>query len=122
MQLEIKNAQDSWVDITSYIAFGGLSGNRTDIESSNTGVNIAGTTIRDKIASKHSWSIETIPIQGITASTIETLLEPESISFRTNYSGATVVYDAYCNKVNKSLILSKANSDLFILSFELIEL
>lgn len=123
MQVYIKNTQNSWITITGYIAFNGISVSKTDIESPNTGTNILGGTIRDKIGSKRVWSIQTKPIPAATVATIENLMDRESFQFRTDSAtGALSVFTTYCSAIDKKHVVTKGDTDYYTLSFEVKEI
>ena len=72
------------VDITPYIAFGGLKWSRNDVDGVNAGRNINGKMIRDRVATKIRLDITCIPLESSVLQTILNLIYPEYV---------TVTYD-----------------------------
>lgn len=72
------------VDLNPYIAHQGVKWSRNDIEGSNAGMNIEGTTITDRIASKMRLDITLRPLKAAELRTVLEAIYPEHV---------TVTYD-----------------------------
>lgn len=72
------------VDITPYIAYGGLKWQRADVDGPNAGRTLDGTMIRDRRAIKIRWDVTCKPLTSAELSTVLTLIEPEFVLL--NYS------------------------------------
>ena len=81
MQVQIQS-NNTWHDITSYIALGGFKNSRNDIDGPNAGRNIQGTMIRDRVAQKTRIDITLIPLTHDDWSIINNYLQPVSFNFR----------------------------------------
>lgn len=64
------------VDITPYIAFGGLSWQRADVDGPNAGRNEKGDLIRDRISTKIRWDVKCKILTAQEQSTVLQLIEP----------------------------------------------
>ena len=119
MKVEIKNASNTWVDITPYIAFQGLTFSVNSIDSPDAGRDMSGLMHRGMIA------IQTIQLTKSQASTLITLLLPQSFEVRvTPYpqTNAAKTMTMYSNNVKTTYTIKCANDELMSLSFPLIEL
>lgn len=67
-------------DITPYIAFGGLSWQRSDVDGPNAGRNMQGDLIRDRIAIKYRWDVTCRPLTGQELSVVLKAIEPEWVT------------------------------------------
>ena len=124
MTVEIKNSSNNWVDITPYIAFGGLTFSRNDVDAPDAGRSMDGLMHRGRVAVKEKMNINTIPLTKAESSTIQTLLYPETISVRVNpypRTNASQTMSMYSNNVKVSYLIHRSNDDLQTLSFPLIE-
>ena len=68
------------VDITPYIAYGGLKWQRADVDGENAGRTIDGTMIRDRRATKIRWNVTCRPLTAEEVSTVLSLIEPTWVS------------------------------------------
>lgn len=68
------------VDITPYIAFGGIKWSRNDVDGANAGRMQNGEMMRDRIATKYRWDITCKPLTAAEQSRILQLIQPEYIS------------------------------------------
>lgn len=125
MKVEIKNSSNTWVDITPYIAFQGLTFSRNDVDSASAGRDMAGTMHRGRVAVKEKMNINTIPLTKAQSSSLQTLLYPETIQVRvTPYprTNAAQILSMYSNNVKVTyLIHYSSGEDMQSLSFPLIE-
>ena len=126
MKVEIYNqATSSYVDITPYIAWQGLTFSRNDIDAPDAGRDMTGLMHRGRVATKEKITIQTIPLTKAQSSTIQNLLYPETIQVQiTPYprTNAAQVLSMYSNNVKVTYIIHRASGeDLQSLSFPLIE-
>lgn len=125
MTVEIHNGS-SWVDITPYIAWQGLTFSRNDIECPAAGRDISGLMHRGRVSVKEKMNIQTIQLTSAQSAMIQNLLWPESISVRVSpypRTNAAQVMTMYSNNVKTTYVIHRENGeDLQSLSFPLIEL
>lgn len=68
------------VDITPYIAHGGIKWSRNDVDGANAGrVQEGGTMVRDRIATKYRWDITCRPLTAYEQSIVLQAIQPEYI-------------------------------------------
>lgn len=91
----------AWVDITDYIAFGGITYTRNDVDGPNAGRGLDGTMIRDRVATKGKWEISLIgTIDREKAYAIMELVYPETFYIRTDMpSGIIKQHYVYSNNI-----------------------
>ena len=114
-----------WVDITPWIAWQGLTFSRNDVDAPNAGRDMSGYMHRGRVASKEKMNIQTIQLTKSQASTLITLLLPQSFEVRvTPYpqTNAAKTMTMYSNNVKTTYTIKCANDELMSLSFPLIEL
>lgn len=126
MKVEIKNSSNTWVDITPYIAWQGLTFSRNDVDAPDAGRDMSGLMHRGRVAIKEKMNITTVQLTKAQVATLSTLLIPESVQVRvTPYpqTNAAKTMTMYSNNVKTTYIIHRANGeDLQTLSFPLIEL
>ena len=125
MKVEIKNSSNQWIDITPYIAFQGLTFSVNSIDAPDSGRDMSGLMHRGMIAIKEKMNIQTIQLTKSQASTLITLLLPQSFEVRvTPYpqTNAAKTMTMYSNNVKTTYTIKCANDELMSLSFPLIEL
>ena len=125
MKVEIKNASNQWIDITPYIAFQGLTFSVNSIDAPDAGRDMSGLMHRGMIAIKEKMNIQTIQLTKSQASTLITLLLPQSFEVRvTPYpqTNAAKTMTMYSNNIKTTYTIKCANDELMSLSFPLIEL
>ena len=125
MKVEIKNSSNQWIDITPYIAFQGLTFSVNSIDAPDAGRDMSGLMHRGMIAIKEKMNIQTIQLTKSQASTLITLLLPQSFEVRvTPYpqTNAEKTMTMYSNNVKTTYTIKCANDELMSLSFPLIEL
>lgn len=125
MKVEIKNTSNTWVDITPYIAYQGLTFSVNSIDSPDSGRDMSGLMHRGMIAIKEKMNIQTIQLTKSQASTLITLLLPQSFEVRvTPYpqTNAAKTMTMYSNNIKTTYTIKCANDELMSLSFPLIEL
>lgn len=127
MTVEIYNTSNTtWVDITPWIAWQGLTFSRNDVDAPDAGRTMDGTMHRGRVASKEKMEIKTVQLTRAQVSALETLLFPETIQVRvTPYprTNAAHTMTMYSNNVKATYIIHRANGeDLQSLSFPLVEI
>ncbi len=126
MTVEIYNtATSSWVDITPYIAWQGLTFSRNDVDAPDAGRDMSGLMHRGRVAVKEKMNIQTVTMTKAQSAALQTLLYPETIQVRvTPYprTNAEQVMSMYTNNVKTTYVIHRENGeDLQSLSFPLIE-
>ena len=125
MRFDILNSSGQWVSIVPYIKYQGIKYSRNDVDGSNAGRTISNALmIRDRLATKAKWNIETIPITSDIAEMIESLLMPEFFNVRTDYGtpGVSNTYEVYSNNVNRTPVIWRDNGTYYVtLSFPIVE-
>lgn len=125
MRFDILNSSGQWVSIVPYIKYQGIKYSRNDVDGSNAGRTISNALmIRDRLATKAKWNIETIPITSDVAEMIESLLMPEFFNVRTDYGtpGVSNTYEVYSNNVNRTPVIWRDNGTYYVtLSFPIVE-
>lgn len=82
MVFEIMDDGGTYVDITPYIAFGGIKWSRNDVDAANAGRNQQGNMVRDRISTKYRWDITCKPLLADEQSVVLQLIQPEYITVR----------------------------------------
>ena len=115
----------TWVDITPWIAWQGISFSRNDIDAPNSGRDMSGFLHRGRVAVKEKMNVNTVPLTRAQSSMIQTLIFPETYRVRiTPYprTNAAQILNVYSNNVKVSYLIHKGNGeDLQTLSFPMIE-
>lgn len=125
LKLEIYNGT-SWVDITPYIAWQGISFSRNDVDDPDTGRDMSGTMRRGRIAIKEKMNVQTIPLKRSAISTIYNLVLPQTFQVRvTGHPGvpgsSSITYTMYSNNFATSPVIETANGEVMSAKFPLIE-
>lgn len=125
MTLEIYNGT-SWVDITPYIAWQGVSFSRNDIDDPDTGRDMSGTMRRGRVAIKEKMNVQTIPLKRSVISTIYNLVLPQTFQVRVTGhpsvpGSSSITYTMYSNNFATSPIIETANGEVMSAKFPLIE-
>lgn len=126
MTVEIYNAStSSWIDITPWIAWQGLTFSRNDVDSPSAGRDMSGTMHRGRVASKEKMKINTVQLTRSQLSSLLSLLYPETIQVRVNpypMTNASKTMTMYSNNVNTTYIIHReSGEDLQSVSFPLVE-
>jgi hypothetical protein len=126
MTIEIMDySNSSWVDITPFIKYQGVTFSRNDIDAPNAGRDMSGTMHRGRVGSKEKMNISTIPLNRAQSSRLQTLLFPEMILVRVNpypRTNDSQTFYMYSNNVKVQYLQHKEDGDdLHELSFPLIE-
>ena len=120
-----KKSGSTWVDITPYIAFQGLTFSRNDVDAPDAGRDMSGLMHRGRVSVKEKMNINTIPLTKAQSSSLQTLLYPGTIQVRvTPYprTNAAQILSMYSNNVKVTyLIHYSSGEDMQSLSFPLIE-
>lgn len=115
----------TWVDITPWIAWQGLTFSRNDIDSWDAGRSMDGVMHRGRIAVKEKMNVNTVQLTRAQSAQLQTLLYPETILVRvTPYprTNAAHTMNMYSNNVKTTYVIHRENGeDLQSLSFPLIE-
>lgn len=127
MTVEIyDSANSTWVDITPYIAWQGLTFSRNDVDAPDAGRDMSGLMHRGRVAVKEKMNIQTVTMTKQQSASLQTLLYPQSITVRvTPYprTNASQIMTMYTNNVKTTYVVHRNNGDeLQSLSFPLIEL
>ena len=124
MTVEIFNGS-SWVDITKYIAYQGITFSYNAVEAPDAGRTLDGIMHRGMIAVKEKIEIKTVPLTRAQTALIYGLLSPETIQVRVNpypNTNASKTLTMYANNFKTSYIIHRANGEeLQELSFPLVE-
>lgn len=125
MKLEIyDNGSDSWIDITPWIAWQGLTFSRNDVDSPNAGRDMSGYMHRGRVAVKEKMNVKTIPLKSDECNVLYDLLLPETIYVRVNphpeTNGSKTFY-MYSNNVQTTFVSNVGGVERKTMSFPLIE-
>lgn len=113
MVFEIQNGNGVFVDITPYIAHGGIKWSRNDVDGPNAGRMQNGYMQRDRIATKYRWDITCRPLSDSEQATLLTLIEPEYIMVRYTDPQTNTVVANYCysNNFPSTFLIRKDNGE-----------
>ena len=112
------------VDITPFIASGGIKWSRTDIEAPNTGRTMDGTMMRGRVTTKIRLDITCIPLIASDLATVLNAIYPEFVTVRyTDPMYGTCIVTMYSNNNPASFLVTKPNGDEYWtgITFPLIE-
>ena len=126
MTIEIYDyTNSSWVDITPFIKYQGVTFSRNDVDSSGAGRDMAGNMHRGRVASKEKMNISSVPITKAQSAMIQTLLFPETILVRVNpypRTNSSQTFYMYSNNVKTQYLQhTEDDDDIQEISFPLIE-
>lgn len=126
MKVEIKNSSNSWVDITPYIAWQGLTFSVNSVDSPDAGRDMSGVMHRGMVAIKEKMNVNTVPLKRADVKTLIALLLPESFEVRVDKYPSTntsKTMTMYSNNIKTTYVIHRSSGeDLQTLSFPLIEL
>lgn len=126
MTVEIQNSLGSWIDITPYIAWQGLTFSRNDVDAPDAGRDMSGLMHRGRVAVKEKMNIQTVTMTKAQSAALQTLLYPQSIQVRVNpypRTNASQTMTMYTNNVKTTYVVhTNGGDELQSLSFPLIEL
>ena len=85
------------LNLTPYIAFGGLQWQRADVDGPNAGRAMNGDMQRDRIATKIRWDVTCRPLKSAELSTVLQAIQPEYVTLQytdpiTNTTQSAVFY------------------------------
>lgn len=124
MTVEIKSG-NTWVNITPYIAWQGLTFSRNDVDDPDTGRDMSGLMHRGRVAIKEKMNVQTIPLTQTQLNTLYQLVLPQSFQVRVNpypATNASHTMTMYSNNFSTSYIIKKPGSILYTAKFPLIEI
>ena len=126
MTVEIQNSLGSWIDITPYIAWQGLTFSRNDVDAPDAGRDMSGLMHRGRVAVKEKMNIQTVTMTKTQSAALQTLLYPQSIQVRVNpypRTNTSQTMTMYTNNVKTTYVVhTNGGDELQSLSFPLIEL
>jgi hypothetical protein len=112
------------VDITPFIASGGIKWSRNDIEAPNTGRTMDGTMMRGRVTTKIRLDITCIPLIASDLAIVLNAIYPEFVTVRyTDPMYGTRIVTMYSNNNPASFLVKKPNGDEYWtgITFPLIE-
>ena len=126
MTVEIYDYNNAtWIDITPWIAWQGLTFSRNDVDAPNAGRDMAGYMHRGRVSVKEKMNVQTVQLTRAQSSYLQSILYPETIQVRvTPYPRTNGPYtmSMYTNNVKTTYVIHRENGeDLQSLSFPLIE-
>lgn len=126
MTIEIYDyTNSSWVDITPFIKYQGVTFSRNDVDSPGAGRDMAGYMHRGRVASKEKMNIFSVPLTKAQSARIQTLLFPETILVRVNpypRTNSSQTFYMYSNNVKTQYLQhTEDGDDIQEISFPLIE-
>ena len=126
MTVEIYDYGNStWVDITPWIAWQGLTFSLNSIDAPDAGRSMDGMMHRGMVAIKEKMNVNTVQLTRAQVAKLYSLLTPETIMVRvTPYprANASQIMYMYSNNVKATYVIHRENGeDLQSLSFPLIE-
>ena len=124
MTVEIENTSNQWVDITPYIAFGGVSFSFNAVEAPDAGRTLDGLMHRGLVAIKEKMEIKTIPLTKAEIASIHSLLLPETFRVRVSpypNTNASKIFTMYANNFKTSYIIHRSNNEVQSMTFPLVE-
>ena len=99
------------VDITPYIAQGGIKWSRNDVDGPNAGRTLSGEMERDRVAIKYRWDITCRPLTATEQATLLTLINP--VFFEVTYTdpldNTDKTADCYSNNFPSTYLIKLAN-------------
>ena len=110
-------------DITDFIKYQGLKVGRHDVDGPNAGRNIAGTMIRDRVATKMRLDITCRPLYTDEVATINNLISAEYVTVQYEDPSGTKSFVAYSNNNSYEYCFQQRNGNELWhnVSFPLIE-
>ena len=99
-------------DITDFIAYQGLKVTRSDIDGPNAGRNLAGTMLRDRVATKLRFDITCRPLHLWEIKILNNLLMPEYVSVQSDeptYGNTTMIM--YSNNNSYEFCINREGDD-----------
>ena len=111
MVFQIQDSGGNWVDITPYIAFGGLKWSRNDVEAANAGRMQNGEMQRDRVAIKYRWDVTCRPLTAAEQKTLLQLINPEyvSVKYTDPLTNSTKTGTYYSNNIPSTFAIRHRN-------------
>lgn len=111
MTFQIQDSGGNWIDITPYIAFGGLKWSRNDVEAANAGRMQNGDMQRDRVAIKYRWDVTCRPVTAAEQAMLLTLIEPEyvTVTYTDPTTNATATETYYSNNIPSTFCIRHPN-------------
>ena len=116
------------VDITPYIAFGGLKWSRNDVEAANAGRMQNGEMQRDRVAIKYRFDVTCHPLTAEEQSTVLSLINSEfvTLTYTDPVSNSTRTGTFYSNNIPSTFAIRHKHGNSYTeywsgLTFPLIE-
>lgn len=117
--------QVNGVDMTPYIAHGGLSWQRSDVDGPNAGRTLDAEMHRDRVAIKTRWDVTCRPVKSSELALILSTIEPEyvSVTYTDPVTNTVKTGDFYSNNVPAQfLMVNKAGVEYWTgVTFPLIQ-
>lgn len=112
------------VDITSYIAHGGVKWQRYDVDGEDAGRTLDAVMHRNRVGIKYRLDIICRPLTAGEASTLLAAIEPEflDVVYDDPRSGSNTRRTVYSNNVPATILITRDNIDYWAgIAFPLIE-
>lgn len=126
MKVELSTNGSSWTDITSLIAWQGLTFSLNSVDAPDAGRDMSGLMHRGMVAIKEKMNIQTVQLTRAQVSSLFRFFERDAFYVRVNpypNTNASKTLHVYTNNVKTTYIIHRASGeDLQSLSFPLIEL
>ena len=99
------------VDLTPYIAFGGVKWQRSDIDSADAGRTMDGEMHRGRVATKIRLDVTCRPLTTTEASTVLSAIAPEyvTVTYTDPMAGGTRTAKMYANNNPATFMMHKKN-------------
>ena len=99
------------VDITPYIAFGGLKWSRNDVEAANAGRMQNGEMQRDRVSIKYRWDVTCRLLTAAEQATILQLIQPEyvTVQYTDPLTNTTKTGTYYSNNIPSTFAIRHKN-------------
>ena len=124
MNIYIKDGNNSWYNITKWIAYQGVEFSRQDVEAPDAGRTLDGKMHRGRVAIKEKMQIKTVAMNKSDIATLHGLLYPETIEVKVDpypNTGVSKELEMYANNFKTNYIIKKGNDELQSMSFPLVE-
>lgn len=107
----IQDANLNWVDITPYIAHGGLKWSRNDVDGANAGRTQDGTMERDRVAIKYRWDVTCRPLTASEQATLLTLINDQYflLEYTDPVDNAVKTAECYSNNFPSTYLIQYPN-------------
>jgi hypothetical protein len=126
MKVELSTNGSSWTDITSLIAWQGLTFSLNSVDAPDAGRDMSGLMHRGMVAIKEKMNIQTVQLTRAQVSSLFRFFERDAFYVRVNpypNTNESKTLHVYTNNVKTTYIIHRASGeDLQSLSFPLIEL